>query len=81
MCEVLTYLLDSIFIKLSIKIYRQIVGLRMDTNFAPLIADFLLFCYERDFITSLSYNKEADIILECKSPSRYVDDPLEIDNS
>ena len=26
----------------------------MGTNCAPLIADFFLFCYERDFIMSLS---------------------------
>ena len=28
----------------------------MVTNCAPLIADLFLFCYERDFMASLSYN-------------------------
>ena len=34
----------------------------MGPNRAPLIADLFLFCYERDFITSLSYYKEAEIV-------------------
>ena len=43
----------------------------MGTNCAPLIVDVFLFCYERDFMASPSYNKEAEIIL---------DDLLSIDN-
>ena len=35
-------------------LYRQIVGIPMATNGAPLVADLFLFCYERDFMTSLS---------------------------
>ena len=34
----------------------------MGTNCAPLFADLFLFCYERDFIMSLSGDKQADII-------------------
>ena len=34
----------------------------MGTNCAPLAADLLLFCYERDFMMSLSHDKQADII-------------------
>ena len=52
-CEALIYLLDKIYIRSGTKLYRQIVGIPMGTNCAPLVADFL-FCYERDFMTSLS---------------------------
>ena len=44
------------------KLYRQIVGIPMGTNCAPLIDDLFLFCYERDFMASLSYYKDAEII-------------------
>ena len=47
---------------------------------APLVADLFLFCYERDFMTSLSDVKQADIIETFKSTSRYLDDLLNIDN-
>ena len=40
-----------------------------------------LFCYERDFMTSLSDVNQAEIIEAFKSTSRYLDDLLNIDNS
>ena len=60
--------------------YRQFVGIPMGTNCAPLVADLFLFCYERDFMTSLSDVKQAEIIEAFKSTSRYLDDLLNIDN-
>ena len=44
----------------------------MCTNCAPLVADLFLFCYERDFMLSLSDNIQTDI--------RYLYDLLYIDN-
>ena len=34
----------------------------MGTNCAPLVADLFLFCCERDFMVSLSDDKQADIM-------------------
>ena len=51
-CDALTSLLDNIFIQFGTKLYRQVVGIPMDTNCAPLVADLFLFCYERDFDVS-----------------------------
>ena len=31
----------------------------MGTNCAPLVANLFLLCYERDFMMSLSHNKQA----------------------
>ena len=62
MCDALHYLLDNIFIRFGSKLYRQIVGIPMGTNCAPLVADLFLFCYERDFMLSLSDNNQTDII-------------------
>ena len=79
-CEALIYLLDNICIRFGTKLYRQIVGIPMGTNCAPLVADLFLFCYERDFMTSLSDVKQAEIIEAFKSTSRYLDDLLNIDS-
>ena len=79
-CEALTYLLDNIFIRFGNKIYRQIVGILMGTNCAPLVADLFLFCYERDFMVSLSNETQANVIDAFNSTSRYLDDLLNIDN-
>ena len=43
----------------------------MGTNCAPLVAELLLFCYERDFMLSLSDNNQADIIEALNPTSRY----------
>ena len=80
MCDALHYLLDNIFIRFGSKLYRQIVGIPMGTNCAPLVADLFLFCYKRDFMVSLSDNNQADIIEAFNSTSRYLDDLLNIDN-
>ena len=80
MCDALNYLLDNIFIRFGSKLYRQIVGIPIGTNCAPLVADLFLFCYERDFMLSLSDNNQADIIEAFNSTSRYLDDLLNIDN-
>ena len=52
----------------------------MGTNCAPLVADLFLFCYERDFILSLSDINQTDIIEAFNSTSRYLDDLFNIDN-
>ena len=60
--------------------YRQVVGIPMGTNCARLVADLFLFCYERDFMMSLSHDKQADIIDAFNTTSRYLDDILSINN-
>ena len=70
MCEALTFLLDNIYIRFGSKFYRQIVGIPMATNCAPLIADLFLFCYERDFMLSLSEDTQSDVIEAFNSTSR-----------
>ena len=52
----------------------------MGINCVSLVADLFLFCYERDFMLSLSDNNQTDIIEALNSTSRYLDDLLIIDN-
>ena len=80
MCDALYYLLDNIFIRFGSKLYRQIVGIPMGTNCAPLVADLFLFCYERDFMLSLSDNNQADIVEAFDSASGCLDDLLGVDS-
>ena len=66
--------MDSIYIRFGTKLYRQIVGIPMGTNCAPLVADLFLYCYERDFMDSLNHGNQADVIEAFNSTSRYLDD-------
>ena len=72
--------MDNILIRFGTKLYRQVVGIPMGTNCAPLVADLFLFCYERDFMMSLSDDKQADVIDAFNTTSRYLDDILNINN-
>ena len=73
-CDTLHYLLDNIFIRYGSKLYSQIVDITIGTYCAPLVADLLLFCYERYFMLYLSDNNEADVVEAFNSTSRYLDD-------
>ena len=52
----------------------------MGTNGAPLVENLFLFCNERDFMMSLSGDKQADVICAFNTTSRYLDDILNINN-
>ena len=52
----------------------------MGTNCAYLVADLILFCYEMDFMRSLSDDKQVDVIDAFNTTSRYLDDILNINN-
>ena len=73
--DALSYILDNIYIRYGTNLNRQIVCIPKGTNCAPLVANLFLFCYKRDFMTSLSDDNQADIIEAFNSISRYLDDP------
>ena len=71
MSEALHYLVDNLFIRFDSNLYRQILGMLMGTNCAPLVADLCLFCYETDIMLSRFENNQADVIEAFYSTSRY----------
>ena len=44
--KMLEFLVDSIFVVFYGKVFQQIVGIPMGTNFSPLLADIILYSYE-----------------------------------
>ena len=74
MCDALTFLLDNSFIRFGAKLYRQVVWTPMGIYCAPVVVDLFLFCYERDFMMSLSDDTQTDIIGAFNTTSRFVDD-------
>ena len=50
----------------------------MGTHYAPLVANVLLSCYERDFMVSLSDDKQTEIIDALNTTSRYLYNSLNI---
>ena len=54
MCDALHYRLDNIFIRFGSNLYRQIVGIPMGTNCAPLLA-YLFFYVMRETLCICAY--------------------------
>ena len=79
LCEAFTFLMENIYVKFDGMFYQQIVGIPMSTNCAPLIADLILYFYERDFMSNLQKLKRFDLIDKFKNTSRYLDDISTID--
>ena len=52
----------------------------MGTNYFPLVADLFFFCYERDFMLSLSEDYQSDVNEAFSYTSWYLDDLLNTDN-
>ena len=61
MCADINYLLDTIFIRFGLKLYRQIVSIRICTYCVLLVSDLFLFCYKKNFTLCLSDKNQADV--------------------
>ena len=72
--------MDNIYVGFGTKLCRQIVGIPMGAGCVPLVADLFLFCYERDFMTSLSDVKQAEIVEAFESASGCLGDLLGVDS-
>ena len=79
-CKALSLLLDNIYVRFGNNVFKQVIGIPMGTNCAPLVADLFLYCYERDFMLGLSQDHQADIITAFNKTSRYLDDILNMEN-
>ena len=58
----------------------KVVGIPMGIKCASLVADLFLFCYERDFIMSLTDDTQADVVDAFNTTSRYLDGILNIND-
>ncbi|KAK3089429.1 hypothetical protein FSP39_003538 [Pinctada imbricata] len=80
LCSALSFLLDNIYVRFGENLYKQVVGIPMGTNCAPLVADLFLYTYEKEFIQNLQKQRKHDDVKCFTGTSRYLDDILTIDN-
>ena len=56
------FLVDNIYVRFGGQLFREMVGIPMGTNCAPLLADLFLYSYENEFwINSLRKAKESSL--------------------
>ena len=78
--EMLEFLVDNIFVVFAGKVFKQVIGIPMDANCAPLLADIFLYSYEAEFIQSLLSASKKRLASQFKFTYRYIDDALFINN-
>ena len=77
----LEVLVDNIFVVSAGKVFQQIVGVRIGTNYAALLADIFLYSYEAEFILcSLLSTGRKQLASRFNFTYRYIDDVLSINN-
>ena len=64
------FLINNSYITFGNKIFHQVIGIPMGSNFSPLLADLFLFNCEHDFISSLNINDTFMF----RNITRYIDD-------
>ena len=74
--NMLAFLDDSIFVVFRGKVFQQIVGIPMSTNFAPLLADIFLYSYQAEFIQSLISTGKIKLAYQSNFTYIYIDDVL-----
>ena len=76
----INYLIDNIFVSVGNKVFCQCIGIPMDTDCAPLLANLYLFHYEYKFMKQLMKNDIYKAIRFSKTFT-YIDDLLTLNNS
>ena len=52
-CKMIEFLIDNIYVTFGGLHFRQVIGIPMGTNCAPLLADLFLYSYESEFLDKL----------------------------
>ena len=52
-CKMIEFLVDNIYVRFGGQLFRQMVGIPMGTNCAPLLADLFLYSYENELLDKL----------------------------
>ena len=52
-CKMIEFLIDNIFVQLGGFLFRQVIGIPIGTNCAPLLADLFLYSYENEVLDNM----------------------------
>ena len=73
-CKMIEFLVDNIYVRFGGQLFRQMVGIPMGTNCAPLLADLFLYSYENEFLDKLIKEGKRKLARRFNLSYRYIDD-------
>ena len=72
-------MIDNIYIRFGDSVFRQVIGIPMGTNCAPLLANLYLFYHEYNFLMKMAKDKNYHA-RSFNLTFRYIDDLLSVNN-
>ena len=66
------FLMDNIYVRFDGQLFRQMVGIPMGTNCAPLLADLFLYSYENEFLDKLVKEGKRKLARRFNLSYRYI---------
>ena len=79
-CKMIEFLVDNIYVRFGGQLFRQMVGIPMGTNCAPLLADLFLYSYENEFLDKLIKEGKRKLARKFNQSYRYIDDLISFNN-
>ena len=74
------FLVDNTYVRFGGQLFRQMVGIPMGTNCAPLLADLFLYSYENEFLDELNKEGKRKLASKFNLSYRYIDDLISFNN-
>ena len=79
-CEMIEFLIVNIFVQFGGRLFRQVIGIPMGTNCAPLLADLFLYSYENEFLDNMIRSGHRRLARSFNLCYRYIDDLIVFNN-
>ena len=73
------FLIDNIYVRFGSSVFRQVIGIPMGTNSAPLLADLFLHTFEYDFMVK-TMKQDITKAIQFSNTFRYIDVLFSINN-
>ena len=73
-CKMIEFLVNNIYVRFGGQLYRQMIGILMGTNCAPLLADLFLCSYENELLDKLIKEGKRKLAGRFNLSYRYIDD-------
>ena len=74
------FLVHNIYVRFGGQLFRQIVGIPMGTNCAPLLTDLVLYSYENEFLDKLVKEGKKKLPRKFNLSYCYINDPISFNN-
>ena len=74
------FLVDNIYVRFGGQLFRQMVGILMGTNCAPILADLFLYSYENEFLDKLIKEGKRKLARKFNLSYHYIDDLISFNN-